>query len=191
MGAIQQLLNAIAGLFRWFAVVAPWEQGIRVRLGKRLKKLKPGWYIIVPFIDRLYLQSTRARAIVIPSLTVTTADGKIATIAGFYTMSVEDVVTLYQTLQSPDDVLMARASSAITEYVKSKTLDGLTPDGIKTHVESAMNISEFGLKGGEFSLTAFAVPPRVVRLIVGEPRSFSSGLSINTDTHVRQYGRPI
>lgn len=35
---IKQLLEQLFGLFRWFFVVAPWEQAIRVRAGKHARR---------------------------------------------------------------------------------------------------------------------------------------------------------
>lgn len=186
MNALNTILHTIGKLFRWFVIVAPWQQGIRVRLGRRQKRLDPGWYIVIPFIDRVYIQCTRARSVIVHQMTVTTQDGHIATVAGYYTFNVANIVTLYQTLQSAEDVLSARAAQLITEYVQSSPLASMSPKQLKRFVDESMNAEAFGLGNAEFSISTYAIPPRTIRLMMGEPRQWTNSGSLDTDSHVHQ-----
>ena len=58
---IREILSIIGDLFTWIVIVAPWEQALRIRLGKRVKLCKAGCYLRIPFIDRIYRQSIRRR----------------------------------------------------------------------------------------------------------------------------------
>ena len=49
--------------FQWWVVVAQWELGLRIRLGKKTKALNPGIHFRIPFLDRIYIQSARLRTI--------------------------------------------------------------------------------------------------------------------------------
>lgn len=61
---MNELFGAIFRFFRQFqiwVVVAPWEQAVRVRLGKHLSVLNAGVHLKLPFADLVYLQSVRLR----------------------------------------------------------------------------------------------------------------------------------
>lgn len=102
-----EILNIIASfsnkLFQWWFTVMPWEQAIRIRRGKTVRLLGAGLYLKIPFIDAVYIQTTRMRMVDMPIQTVSTQDGTTLTIKAVIGYSIKDVQLLYNTLYHPDD----------------------------------------------------------------------------------------
>ena len=76
----------------------PWEQGIRVTLGKKLTLMNEGVYLKLPLVHKVYVQEKRLRVMSMPMQTVTTADGHPITISLAVGYSIKDIVRLYNTL---------------------------------------------------------------------------------------------
>jgi hypothetical protein len=74
---VNQLLEAIGRvLASWkpWVVVAPWEIGVRVRLGRVAASLLPGPHLRIPVLDRVVLVNTRLRIGQTPTLTLECED---------------------------------------------------------------------------------------------------------------------
>lgn len=64
--------------WKFWVVVAPWEVGIRVRLGRISRSLRPGPHLRIPFLDDITLVNTRLRIGTAPSVTLAgKVDGKV------------------------------------------------------------------------------------------------------------------
>lgn len=154
-------------VFTWVIVVAPWEQAIRVRLGKHVKKLEAGIYLRIPFVDRVFKQSIRRRINIINSQTLTTKDYKVITCSGSIGFSIGDLEKLYETLEAPNDTLENEVAGIIAEFVGNNNLDDIKYSSIKEYVNSQIDFSKYGLKDQEFHLVTFAMTNRTYRLVTG------------------------
>lgn len=67
---ILQVISVLAG--------GPWEAALRVRLGRRVVMLGPGFHLRIPFLDRTFVRSVRLRTISDSGQTVVTQDGDTA-----------------------------------------------------------------------------------------------------------------
>jgi regulator of protease activity HflC (stomatin/prohibitin superfamily) len=87
---VNQLLEWISRLFgswKFWVVIAPWDIGIRVRLGKKAARLDPGPHWRIPFFDEVTLVNTRLRISGTPPITIQGENGKCRTITlsvGFF-----------------------------------------------------------------------------------------------------------
>lgn len=61
MNAFVEILRSFWRCFIWWVVIQPWEQGIRVRLGKKRVRLEPGIHFRIPYLDAVFKQSNRLR----------------------------------------------------------------------------------------------------------------------------------
>ena len=77
---LSQLLQAAAKPLVWWVVVAPWEQAVLVRMGKRARQLSPGTHFRIPFLDRVYLTCVRKRVTRETCMSVMTKDRKVLTL---------------------------------------------------------------------------------------------------------------
>ena len=161
MEAISQLLIWIKSLFTWWVVVVPWEQGVRVLLGKWQKLLQPGVHFRLPIVHLIYTQSVRTRSADLQLQTLTTSDGYTVAVAGAIIDKITDVLKLYGTLHLAQDTVVDMAAGAIAEVVHSLPRHGegnieCTPATVADMVKAKLSFAEFGIDLGDVYLTDFA-----------------------------------
>lgn len=183
--SIQQLIAAIRSLLTWWVVVAPWEQAIRVRLGKRLTLLRPGVHARIPGADRIYLQSVRLRVSSLPPQTLVTKDNRALTVAVAVRYSIADLMLLYNTLHHAEGSIANIVLGAVGEYVVSHPLAECQPQSLCDSVTSKVTpyLSRCGLRDVGVTVMTFAAV-RTYRLIMGDGHAWLAGDSLDT---TRQY----
>lgn len=105
---MEWLTTIVRGLWRplqWWVVVAQWELGLRIRLGKKIKPLNPGIHFRVPFLDRIYIQSARLRTISFTGMQCLTKDGKTAVVSAAISFLIRDIVKLYDSVSTVEHTL--------------------------------------------------------------------------------------
>jgi len=148
---------------KWWVVIAEWEQGIRVRLGKHSRVLVPGIHFRVPFLDRIYVQNTRLRTCSLTGLSCTTKDGKSLVVSAAYNFCVRDMLKFYNTMSNPEIRMNAVVSSHIVRKVLETKLSDVNIDMFLEGVDW----SEFeaaGLSDLSVTVTAFSMA-RTYRLV--------------------------
>jgi hypothetical protein len=178
---INALIQNFLKIFTWWIVVAPWEQALRVRAGKHVKKVDAGIYLKIPFLDRIFKQSTRRRLSMIRPQTLTTRDGHTITLSGALGYNIVDIEKLFQTLHHPEDTLEAEVASLVAEYIVLNNLDKCIPDIIENYVRGKMNLEQYGLGSQQFFLSSFT-RVKTYRLITGEIPSWTRGNNLDTST---------
>ena len=177
MNQIQQFFEYILNAIKIWIIVQPWQEGIRVRNGKGIKKLSKGIYFRIPYFDSIYIQENRLRVASMPMQTLTTKDLKTITINGAIGYQIKNVVTLYQTLYHPETTLINITMSEVAEYVFTKNLNEITPQEIEKYVLEKLSSKDYGLNFEYYRITTFAVV-RTFRFI--QDQSWvSEGLSMN------------
>lgn len=157
------LLDRFLGLFTWWVTVTPWEQALRVRLGKRVTRLVPGIHLKIPVIDAIYKQSVRLRSACLPVQTITTSDGKTITLAAVLNYEIRDIELLYMTLHHAEDTLRNLATGAIAAYVRSRPLSECGPEDIVVGV--GLDLDRYGIETAGIQVIDYAVV-RTYRLIM-------------------------
>ena len=171
MSIFREIFNMIIRMFTWLVVIAPWEQAVRVRLGKYVVVLKAGIHLRIPFFDRIYRQSIRRRITLIGMQTLTTKDGVAVTVSGAVGFEIVDLLKLYQTLHDADDTIAFETLGMISDFIISHDLDECRAEDVKASVENKMNLEDYGLGKQEFFLTGFAVV-KTFRLLQGNVREW-------------------
>lgn len=179
MGIVREILHQIARLFTWWFIVAPWEQAVRVRFGRWVKLLGSGIHLALPFVDRVYKQSTRLRITGIPVQTIGTRDGRTITVAGAVGFAVKDLRRLFETLHAPEATLVNEVMGRIGGFVMSHGHAECTAAALQEHVRQNLDLSQYGLDQVTFFLTDFA-EVRTFRLI-GDQTRYTFGSSISTE----------
>ena len=164
MNEIIQLLRQIIGQFQPWVIVSPWEQAVRVRLGKRIKLLDAGIHLKLPFLDSVYLQSVRLRVAGLYRQTLSTRDGVVITVGGTIGYKIEDIGKLYRTLHHGEGTIANLARVEISNYVTSHKRDECEPERIVNAVNGALDFSQYGLSAVSIAVTDFAIV-RTLRLI--------------------------
>ncbi len=177
MNQIQQFFEYILNAIKIWIIVQPWQEGIRVRNGKKIKRLSKGIYFRIPYFDSIYIQENRLRVASMPMQTLTTKDLKTITINGAIGYQINNILTLYQTLYHPETTLINITMSEVAEYVFTKNLNEITPQEIEKSVLNKLSSKDYGLNFEYYRITTFAVV-RTFRFI--QDQSWvSEGLSMN------------
>lgn len=170
-----ELINTITAflvkIFQWWFTVMPWEQALLIRYGKRVKLLGAGLYLKIPFIDTVYIQTTRMRMVDTPMQTISTKDGNTVTIKSAIRYTINDVQVLYSTLYHPEMTLNSMALGFIGEFVRDNNINEITPNAIEIFVNSKIEADKYGLKDLSVKVTTFAVV-RTYRLIQDGSNSY-------------------
>lgn len=155
------LLNSIAEflskLLNWWFTVMPWEQAIHVRRGKYPKTKGPGFYWKIPFVDQVFLQTTRMRMIDVPMQTMSTKDGSTATIKSCVGYSISDINKLYETLYHPEMTLSSMVMAKIGEYIRDTDVKDIVPANIEQAANDLISSKDYGLKDVTIKITTFAI----------------------------------
>lgn len=177
---IQSILRAFLPAFSWFVIVAPWEQAVRVRLGKHVQLLGAGVALKIPVVDRVFRQSTRERRSVIRPQVVTTTDGQAITVSGALGYRVDDLLKLYDTLEAPEDTLEAMVSGSVADFISARTKDECEPKALEEYVSERLELERYGLGGGSFHVVNL-VAVKTYRFITGEIPSWSHGSGLQME----------
>lgn len=159
-------LQSMTRLFKWWVVVACWEQGIRVRLGKRMKRLNPGIHFRIPFLDRIYIQSTRLRVISCPTQSISKRDKNVITFGLAVRYQIQDIVKLYQTAASVEAILLYDAISKAAQLITTAESD-VDPASLEEQINATMPNHEYGLSDVQVSILSFC-QARCYRFITGD-----------------------
>jgi hypothetical protein len=178
MNQVKDFLDYIFKTIRFWVIIQPWEQGIKVRLGKKITKLDNGMYFKIPYIDSIYVQETRLRVVGLPVQTLTTKDGKTLTITGAVGTNITDVSKLYNTLYHAETTIRNIAMSEISAYVYSKNSSELNLSEFQNDILEKLKQMDYGLNFEYFKLTNFAFV-RSYRLIQDSDWN-NENFSINT-----------
>ncbi len=176
-------LNSILGSFKglqFWIVIAPWEQGLRVRLGKTGAVLRPGLHFRLPWLDRIFVKPTRARTIANTGQTLTTKDGHTLTVAIAVTYSIVDIGRLYLAVTNPEETLLHQVAGKIADYVAQRDRAEVVPQDIEQAIQQQMPSIDWGLGNVSMMITSWAFC-RTLRIMQSDWRSLSP--DDNLETH--------
>jgi len=182
MSIVQQIQALLKSIFQWWATVSPWEQGVRVRMGKRVSLLGPGVHLRIPLIDVFYIQPIRVRAQFIQSQTLTTMDGKAISLASALQFEISDLLMLYRTVHNAHDAVEQKVQGAVASYVSEVNFADIKVKSIESYVIESVGLDKFGLKVNSFSITNFIVvkPYRFVSGEMGGYTGYDQRLETNS-----------
>lgn len=178
MNQIKDFFEYIFNSIKIWVIVQPWEQGIRVRRGKQIKKLNGGIYFRIPYLDSVYIQETRLRVITLNIQTLMSKDTKTITINSSLGYSITNLELLYKTLFHPEATISNMAMSEISDFIFKNNLEDINPAKIEKSVLDKLNAENYGLKFEYFRLTNFAVV-KTFRLIQDNQTWVDNGLDMN------------
>ena len=164
MNQIQEFIQYLLQSVKFWVIVQPWQTGLIVRFGKRIKKVEKGVYFKIPYFDSVYIQESRLRVIPLSVQTLTTKDLKTITLNGAVGYSIESIEELYKSLYHPESTIANIVMSEISDFIYGKNLNDITPKSIQKNVFEKLNSHQYGLKFEYFKITNFAVV-RTYRLI--------------------------
>lgn len=169
MTTIAQLIRQLFGLFRWWVIIMPWEQSVRVRFGRWVRVLDAGPHLRIPYADAVFTQSVRQRMMHLNTQTVATKDGKTVTLGAAVAYSISDVRKLYETLHDAVGTVSNLCQCAIAEVVLAHDAVDCNPGMIGARATEKVGFAQFGLTGASFAFV------RTFRLIQDQRYSYGCG----------------
>lgn len=176
MNELLATIRRFLDYFRFWIMVSPWEQVVRVRLGKRVTVLNAGVHLRLPFIDHTYSQSIRLRICSLGRQTTTSRDSQTITFGASLGYAINNIEKLYRTLHHAEDTISNIARSAIANYISMHDLQRCHPHHIQEHCNQQLDLEPYGLCDVKVYLTEFAVV-KTYRLI-GDYGSGYAGSSL-------------
>ena len=164
MGWLETVLTRFAEAFKWWFILQPWEQGLRVRAGRYVKKFEGGVHFRIPYLDSIFMQNCRMRVSDMGHQTITTRDGKTLTIAGQLKYRVKDVEPLYMHLHTAEETLLQVVQAVVTRYVANRDEKQCHPDILMNHVNKTLHFEQYGLADVSYAVSDYA-NVRTYRLI--------------------------
>ena len=177
------ILDTLARLFSsvaFWVMVQPWEQAIRVRAGRHVRRLAPGFHLRIPILDEVHKQTARLRNAIIPTQTLSTTCGATLVVGATIGYAIGDVEKLYRSLHHAEDTITQLAASAIAGVVFSMQRSEARPEIVGERVTASLRTAfePFGLGEVHVRLTDFAFV-RAFRLVndyrfqIGKPLEVS------------------
>jgi regulator of protease activity HflC (stomatin/prohibitin superfamily) len=107
-------ISRIFGSWKFWIVVPPWDQGVRVRLGKNATRLGPGFHLRVPFVDDVTLVNTRLRIHSTPQVTLQNGSATTAkVICALVGYRIDDPLLAMQRFEKPSIAVIGLAQAKI------------------------------------------------------------------------------
>jgi len=162
-------LQSVGRGIRPWATVRPWEQGVRIRLGKHTRLLLPGVHVKVPLVDTVSIYPIRTRTTPAPLQTLRTADLRTVTVGLAIQYRIADLLVVLQTLHNPEMTLIHMAQGAVSELIATLGVNEINPERISIAVTQAIAPARFGLGELTVLVTDNAdLTQRTIRLLQGD-----------------------
>lgn len=164
MTFVQWLADLLQRVKLW-AVVQPWEIGVRVRVGRFVTKLNPGFHWRLPFLDTVTIVNTRLRVVAFPALTVTTMCGKTMTVAGSVGLRIHDPFAAMMAVSHPEDTYSALVQGVAARYIATHRADEVSVAKFEHEVIEKLHASEIPGVTCEFVNVVDFAAVRTIRLL--------------------------
>lgn len=167
MSWLRELFDYFARLRFWY-VVRPWEQALRIRAGRHVAIMGAGWHWCIPFIDEVLVQNTRLRVLNLPMQTVLSKDGQAITVSGVVSWRIGNLLELYQHLHVPEDWILNSVLALIARTVAGLKAEEVSSAAIGTAARETLSRCDGnGLLVTSIEITDIA-RVRTYRLLTGE-----------------------
>lgn len=146
----KEIFNQVSTLFKWWIIVLPWEKGLRIRVGNKVKILSKGIHFRIPYFDSVYVQPIRLTFLHTSPQTLTTNDDKIVSISVIIGYSIIDIFKAYNSVGEVQSTITAMVTDAVSKYTVSHRWNEL--QSIEAFVFEEAGKKDIGLKIESVSL---------------------------------------
>lgn len=181
---LSQAFGALVKPFQWWVVIAPWEAALRVRWGRHVKVLAAGIHFRIPFIDRIFAQSTRLRTVTDSGITVTTQDRKTAVLSIGVEYRIADIHAVYRHLAAPEATLLSRCAQAINTFASQHDADAITGTGVECGMGEAAPWDRWGLADVRVMVLSFSMA-KPYRFLMNDYRNYGGLADIEKSSGLR------
>jgi regulator of protease activity HflC (stomatin/prohibitin superfamily) len=117
-----EIVIQFAELFKFWVVMNPYEAGVKLRLGKYVNNLDPGFNWMIPFgIDQYEHEHIVPRTHSLPAQSVTLADGKQVGFEAVITYKVRDIEVALLQVENSDHAIQDSCAGQIAHTIMQCT----------------------------------------------------------------------
>jgi regulator of protease activity HflC (stomatin/prohibitin superfamily) len=132
------LILEFIGLFKFWHVIDPYEQGIVLRLGKFQRILECGFHWVIPFgIDRVAAEHTVPSTHALGDASITTVDGKSVGFHAVVTYKVRDIVKALLEVEDVNHAVRDACSGEIGRVLRESTWSQILEPAILDQLTAA------------------------------------------------------
>jgi len=131
MNWLSEILSKLLSVIPRLIFVLPDELGVRITMGKHIKSLVPGYYMVWPLIQEIQVITRTVQVVNLQEQGLQTLDGKSLAISGAVEYVVRDAVKAILEVQDVDKSLPVLCLGKIAEVVESRNFVDCTSENIK------------------------------------------------------------
>lgn len=174
---LQKILSDFWGYLMPFVTIDPFEEGVRVRLGKYTKVLKSGTYIFpnkIPFIDYVYTAVTKPDTKELTPIYITTTDGETIVITPVIGFEITDIHQWLMEANEPHSNLYDIAGMVTADVVTDMTWEEVKKKSTYTKIKNKINsqIEHLGATVNKFGLKNIAKCRIIITKLDGQRKDF-------------------
>lgn len=154
---IKQIWEQISTLLKWWVVVLPWEQGMKIWLGKDCKILPPGFHFRIPYFHTVYVQPIRVTFFSVAPQTLTTTTNETVTVGMIIGYSITDIYQAYNSVGEVKGAIAGFVTGKVAHYISSRPLEECTPVKIEDNIKNEFKTTGWGIEINEINITTFAI----------------------------------
>jgi len=154
MEFLKEIWKELSTLLKWWVIVLPWEQGVRVWLGKKVTILNAGFHFRVPHLHVVYVQPIRIEFMPLAPQTLTTKQGETFTVSVTIGYIVNDIQKLYNSVSGVRGTLSGFAIGHVSKYM-TETIE-CVPSGLIQYVKDELCKSDWGIEVQQVQVITFA-----------------------------------
>lgn len=134
----------------WWFTVRPWEQAVRLTLGKKRVLLGAGVYFKVPIVHQALIFPIRTRTVYVPMQTLRSKDGRTMMIGLILKYQIVDLFLVLDTLHNPEATLAHLAQGIVGKMVPTLEASGVDAATIGAAINAEIKPEQYGIS--EFSV---------------------------------------
>jgi len=156
-------------LFASIRQVNQYERGVKLRFGKFVKIVEPGWRLVLPIIESMQKIDTRIKAADVPYQDTITQDNISCKINAVIYYRINDVAKAWLEVENVMNAVSQLAQTTMRNICGELTLDQLlssreeTAQRIKDVI--AMHTTAWGVEVGSVELKDISLPEDMIRTI--------------------------
>lgn len=131
---IIDLLIAVWKDIWFFQTIYEYEEGVKLRLGKYHKSLKPGIWFKWSVAEKILVHYAKDDTILLPSQKLTTKDGKTITARGVILYKIDDIKLFLTEVNQPQQAISDMAMGMISNNITTGNYEDCYNDKIMNEI---------------------------------------------------------
>ena len=172
---ISEFIRSVFSFLRLWVVVVPWEQCVRVRLGKHVRMLRAGFHFTLPMLDKIYIEKCTMRTSNVYCQSVATRDGYTAVVKAVIQYRIIDLLKLCREVANPEDILIDCVATKVANIICKTDSGELSPEAFN---KERIGVCIPGLEIERVSVTDLILTRRAYRLVTDKVTEYIWGSKV-------------